>query len=92
MQLYNSPLTFWKRRLKDRPARYKISPMDMSRRDSEAVLENYNGEESTNIHDVISENSVIKVSTSYQTLAGSFPKFIGFFVITVCTRRLIVII
>ena len=61
-KLYNSPVTFWKRRFRDRPFTYKVSPMDMSRRDSEALLDHYEGQESSNINDLLSENTAIKIS------------------------------
>lgn len=62
LKMVNSPVTFWKRRFKDRPFRYRISPMDMSRRDSEAVLENYDGQESSNINDIVQDTSSIKIA------------------------------
>ena len=61
-KLYNSPVTFWKRRFRDRPFTYKVSPMDMSRRDSEALLDHYEGQESSNINDLLSENTAIKIA------------------------------
>ncbi|KAI1305356.1 Glycerophosphocholine phosphodiesterase GPCPD1 [Halotydeus destructor] len=60
-KLYNSPVQFWKRRYRDRPFWYKISPMDMSRRESEAFLDNYEGQESTNINELVSDGA-IKIS------------------------------
>lgn len=62
LKIYNKPVDFWKRRYKDQEFRYKISSIDMDRRQSEVICEIYDGQESSNINDCIQDNNLIKIS------------------------------
>ena len=63
LKFYNRPVDFWKRRFKDRDFWYKVSAVDMQRRDSEAAtIESFDGHESSNINDHIQDQSPVKIA------------------------------
>ena len=62
LKVYNAPIDFWKRRYKDRPIWYKISPINMLRRDSEIAMDHYDGQESSNMNDIVEDSSVVRIS------------------------------
>jgi hypothetical protein len=59
LKFYNRPVDFWKRRYKDREFWYKVSAVDMHRRESETL--DFDGHESSNITDHIQE-SLLKIA------------------------------
>ena len=63
LKFYNSPVDFWKRRFKDRDFWFKVSSVDMRRRNSEVIgLESFDGHESSNINDHIQDQSPVKIA------------------------------
>ena len=62
LKLHKAPIDFYKRRFKDRQIRYKISSIDMMRRDSEAMMDYFDGQESSSMNDMQQDSSSIKIS------------------------------